>query len=221
MSVGRSVSLLLLATSSAAFAQDDGFCRNGRFPIDNHPVGLAVIAGSGPARFLTDMDGCPSPEARCRQGAYVIPGNRVVTGRSNGSYVCVYYPSRGGGTAGWMDATRLSPVATNPNPPLSAWIGRWSDEGNPRVSFRRRGAGLEVEGEAHWPSPNPSPREFPGGPNEGSIGEPARLSGNSARAAECNVSFILLGDLLIAEDPEGTCGGMNVNFTGVYRRERR
>jgi hypothetical protein len=221
MPIGRSVSLLLLATPSAVFAQDEGFCRNGAFPIENNPVGRGVIVGEGRAQFLTDMDGCPSAEARCRQSAYVIAGNRVVTGRSNGSYVCVYYPSRGGGTAGWMDAARVRPVATNPNPPLSEWIGRWSDEGNPRVRFFRRGADLVIEGQAYWPSPNPSPRDFPGGPNEGSIDEPVRVSGNSARAGQCNISFTLLGDLLVAQDPERSCGGLNVSFTGIYRRERR
>jgi hypothetical protein len=120
-----------------------------------------------------------------------------------------------------MDAARLRPIAINPNPALSEWIGSWSDEGNPRIRFARRGDGLTVDGEAYWPSPNPSPRQFPGGPNVGSVSEPVRVSGNTARAAECNITFTLLGDMLVAEDPDRSCGGMNVSFTGVYRRERR
>jgi hypothetical protein len=215
--------LLLLAASSAAGAmtEDDGTCRNGIFPVQNEAVRLATIAGSGRAYFLGDMDGCPNAEARCRQRTYVVPGDRVVAGRSRGGYVCVYYPSRGGGSAGWMEVGRLEAVATDPNPPLSAWLGSWSEDGNPRVTFERRGSGLAVEGEAYWPSRNPSPRDYPGGPNEGTIGEILQVSGNRAHAPECHVRFTLLGDFIVAADPDMQCGGMNVSFSGVYRRVRR
>lgn len=215
--------LLLLSASSAAGAmtEDDGACRNGMFPVQNPAVGLATIGGSGRAYFIGDLDGCPNAEARCRQRAYVVPGDRVVTGRSNGAYVCVYYPGRGGGTAGWMEAARLVPAPVDPNPPRAAWLGNWSDEGNPRVTFERRGNDLAVEGEAFWPSRNPSPRDYPGGPNDGTIGETVQVNGNRARAAECHISFTLLGDFLVAADPDMQCGGLNVSFSGIYRRERR
>lgn len=219
----RSFGLFLFALSSAAGAvtTDDGSCRNGSFPVQNESFGLATIGGQGRAYFLGDMDGCPNAEARCRERTYVIPGNRVVTGRTSGAYVCVYYPSRGGGTAGWMEATRLVPVAVAANPPRAAWLGDWSEEGNPRLTFLARGNGLSVEGEAYWPSPNPSPRDYPGGPNVGNVGETLEVSDNRARAPECNLSFTLLGELLVAADPDMQCGGMNVSFSGVYRRGRR
>ena len=221
MRLFRSASFLLLASSSAAVAQnDEEFCRNGLFTISNAPIGLATISGRGRAYFLEDMDGCPNAEARCRQGSYVIPGDRVLAGNARGSYVCVYYPSRGGGTAGWMEATRVRRLAANPSPPLSAWVGTWSDEGNPLVRFRRRGAGLAVEGEAYWPSRNPSPQERPGGPNIGGIDEAVRVRGNVAHAPECNITFTLLGEFLLGADPDRQCGGMNVSFSGVYRRGR-
>jgi len=222
MNLARSASFLLfLASSAAAAADDEDWCRNGLFPIQSPSPGLAVIAGRGRAYFLGDMDGCPSPEARCRQRTYVVPGDRVVTGQARAGYVCVYYPSRGGGTAGWMDAARLTAREVDQNPPLSAWVGQWSENGNPRIRFVRRAAGLLVDGESYWPSPNPSPRDYPGGPNEGAVSEAVQVRGNSAHASECNITFRLLGDLLIAADPDMSCGGMNVSFSGVYRRERR
>lgn len=222
MIVARALPLLLLAISTAASAAtpDDELCRNGLFTVQPDPIELAVITPGGRSWFLEDMDGCPSAESRCRQRAYVVAGDRVLTGRTRGRYVCVYYPSRGGGTAGWMDSARIRRIAVDRDPPISAWLGRWSEDGNPTVRFVRRGTDLEVEGEAYWPSRNP-PADFPGGPNEGSIGGIVRVSGNVAHEAECNIRFTLLGDLLVVADPDRNCGGMNVSFSGVYRRERR
>lgn len=216
-------SFLLMAWSSAAGAQvrDEDFCRNGLFTIVNAPIGLARVIGTSRAWFLEDMDGCPNAEARCRQQAYVVPGDRVLVGNARGNYLCVYYPSRGGGTAGWMDAARLRRIESEPNPPLSAWVGRWSDEGDPRIRIARRGRRLTVEGEAFWPSRNPSAEQFPGGPNVGRVDEPLEVTGNAAHARECNISFVLLGDYLVGADPDRSCGGMNVSFSGVYRRKRR
>lgn len=213
--------LLFAASSPAAAAIDDGFCRNGIFGVENPSVGLAVVAGKGRAYFLEDMDGCPNPAPQCRQSSYVIPGDTVVTGRSKGRYVCVYFPNKGGGSAGWMELARLRRIPVRQNPPVRAWVGQWSDLGNPEVRFYVRRGKLMVEGDAYWPSPNPPLSERPGGPNIGNIGEAVRVTGNRAHAAECNISFTLLSDLLVAADPDMQCGGANVSFTGVYRRSRR
>ena len=120
-----------------------------------------------------------------------------------------------------MEAARVSRIEVDANPPVSAWVGRWSEEGNPRIRIARRGRRLTVEGEAFWPSPNPSPDQFPGGPNVGSVDEALEVTGNSAHARICNISFVLLGDYLVGADPDRSCGGMNVSFSGVYRRQRR
>lgn len=215
-------SLLLFAVSSpAAAAIDDGFCRNGIFGVENPSVGLAVIAGKGRAHFLEDMNGCPNGESRCRQNSYVIPGDTVITGRSQGRYVCVFFPNKRGGGAGWMESVRLRPLPVSQNPPIREWVGQWSDLGNPEVRFYVRRRKLMVEGDSYWPSPNPPLSERPGGPNVGNISEPVRVTGNRAHATDCNISFTLLGNWLVAADPDMQCGGMNVSFTGVYRRIRR
>lgn len=213
--------LLFVASSPAAAAIDDGFCRNGIFGIQNSSVGLAAITGKGRAHFLEDMDGCPNAQARCRQTSYVIPGDTVLTGRSRGRYTCVFFPNKGGGSAGWMDSARLRPLPVRRNPSLRQWVGQWSDNGDPEVRFTLRRGRLRVDGDSYWPSPNPSLEERPGGPNIGDIGEPVRVTGNRAHAPDCNVRFILLGNWLVAADPDMQCGGANVSFTGVYRRVRR
>jgi hypothetical protein len=212
---------VLLCWSAAAAAIDDDFCRNGSFPVEHAPFALAAVGGNGRANFWGDMNGCPAAEARCRENTYVVPGDRLVTGRVRGAFTCAYFPNRGGGSAGWIESRRLRAVAVAPRPPLSAWLGQWSAEGNPMVRFRVRRKQLTVDGDSYWPSPNPSLEERPGGPNIGSIAGPVRRSGNQAREPECNVTFTLLGDLLIGADPDMKCGGANVSFSGVYRRQRR
>lgn len=220
MTTTRLFWLLLIAAPSAAAAApaDDGACRNGTFGIENGAVGLGMVAGNGRASFVSDADGCPSAAARCRLKSYLVGGNEVVTGRTRGNYVCVFYPHKGGGTAGWVERARIKVLPVQPNPPVSAWLGNWSDEGNPLVRFYRKQGKLMVEGSAAWPSFNPPLKERPGGPNLGNIGEAVRLSGNRASAPECHISFTLLGDLIVGADPDMQCGGMNVSFSGVYKR---
>lgn len=220
MTTVRSLWLLLVAVPSAAAAAeaDDGTCRNGTFGVDNSIVGLGAVTGTGRAAFVADTGGCPNASAGCRLKSYLVGGDRVVTGRTRGKYVCVFYPSRGRGTAGWLETARLKSLPVRSGPPASAWLGQWSDEGNPRVRFTQRQGKLTVQGDAAWPSFNPSPKERPGGPNIGEIAEAVRTSGNRAYAPECRITFTLLGDLLVGADPQMQCGGLNVSFSGVYKR---
>jgi hypothetical protein len=210
--------LLLCPTSLAAAGIDEGLCRNGIFGVQNNSVGLGKISATGRTHFIYDMEGCPNDSLKCRQNSYVVAGDRVVTGRAEGKYVCVYYPSKGGGTAGWIEASRIKPVRSKQQPPLSAWVGTWSDEGNPIVRFYMRRGKLIVEGSAAWPSFKPSMTERPDGPNIGEIAEAVATVGNRAFAQECEISFTLLENLIVASDPKMQCGGANVSFTGVYRR---
>ena len=39
---------------------------------------------------------CPSAEATCRRSAYLVPGDEVLTGAADGSYVCALFKSQGG-----------------------------------------------------------------------------------------------------------------------------
>ncbi|MNI57350.1 hypothetical protein D3C73_1124050 [compost metagenome] len=78
---------------------------------------------------------------------------------------------------------------------------------------------LHVEGDAYWPSANPTPAQRPGGPNIGAVSAQAVPRGAQVDFVEdtCTVHAQLLGDVLIAAD-NSECGGMNVRFNGVYRR---
>lgn len=219
MSFLRPLGLLLIScpTAGVAAAIDDQFCRNGIFAVQNHEVGIGRITAGKRAFFFNDLDGCPSSDSRCVLKSYLVTGDEVITGRAFGHYLCVYYPKKGG-IAGWLDASRVRRSHVRPDPPLSAWLGRWSDYGNPVVRFYTRKGKLMARADAAWPEFNP-PRDIaPGGPHVGEIDEPVRRSGNRAYAPECGVTFTLLGDFLVGADPKMQCGGVNVSFSGVYRR---
>jgi hypothetical protein len=211
----------VMAANHAQADGDDDFCRNGSFPeTEIHSLGLAKVAAAGSTHFIEDSDpGCPSESQRCRDRAYLVQGNVVLTGRARGSFVCAFFPNRVGGSAGWLrsaDLTRLPAVAA---PPPTAWAGRWRD-GDNDIRLTARGPELAASGSAYWPSANPSPKQFPGGPNLGDMSGVARPQGASVvfgKAEDCRVELALIGDYLVASDNSG-CGGMNVRFNGVYRR---
>jgi hypothetical protein len=211
--------VLTFAQAAPVLAQvDDGMCRNGMFAEENETFGLAKVAGPGKSQFYQDMDGCPAKAASCLTPYYVLPGDRVVTGRSKGDFVCTYFPNAVGGTAGWMPRSRLAALLIDPKPPLSRWFGSWANY-DTNVHFTRSGRGLRVDGMAYWPSAHPALEQRLGGPNMGEISGLLRLTGNRAFEPECKVTFHLLGDILIAADPTRVCDGMNVTFSGVYVRK--
>jgi hypothetical protein len=216
------VFLLALMGAAAAHAQaPDMTCANGQFASEA-AIGQAKVAGTDKLYFLNDSDGCPSEAATCRQRAYVIGGDAVLTGRTVGAYICAYYPSRGGGSAGWVETARLTPQPVDTAPALTAWAGHWVDLDDTITLTIKKGA-LSANGDAYWPSAHPSASQFPGGPN---VGE---LSGDGAPKANrvvftdndpngCTATLTLVGGLLVVAD-NGGCGGMNVSFNGVYTRK--
>ena len=221
--VMRWIAVLLLisaTTASGASPGDEDWCRNGLFPTEP-PFGLAQVTGTGGAYFYEDADGCPDRGAGCRQAAYVVSGDRVVTNRSHGAFICAFFPGRGGGTAGWMPVGRLRTLAVAANPPVAQWLGRWSREGNPEIRITSKAYGLAVSGQAYWPGPV-STAEYPS-PHIGEIDGRLTRKGSRAHygdADDCEINFTLLGDLLVAGD-NTNCGGANVSFSAVYRRVGR
>lgn len=211
---------LLLASATAVRAEED-WCRNGLFPSEP-PFALARVTGKGRAWLHDDMDGCPDKGASCRSRSYVVPGDMVITNRVHGQYTCAFFASRRGfGSAGWVETRRLEPVASDPAPPQAAWLGTWASGDNPVITFRKAGGALNVEGEAYWPGPHPT-RDYPT-VHVGMIDGAVTLESNRGAYADedlCEVSFTLLGPLLIAGD-NGKCGGFNVSFSSVYRRAKR
>jgi hypothetical protein len=85
-------------------------CANGTFPDEKANFGLAVINGGNRA-YLYDVDDCLNP-SRCEKvrAGHVMPGERVITSRTKGNYVCIFFFSNWGST-GWVEKSRLRALA--------------------------------------------------------------------------------------------------------------
>jgi hypothetical protein len=218
--LGTILLLALLAASASRAQPVDLSCSNGSFPTER-AVGLAKVSGGERLVFLKDSDGCPNAQASCLQRAYVVGGDQLLTGRTYGAYICAFYPSPGGGSAGWVPSARLSALPVDASPPLTAWTGHWANIDD-TIDLKVKGAALEADGNAYWPSAHPSASQFPGGPNVGDLSGSATPEGNVVVFTDndpngCTATATLVGTLLVVAD-NGGCGGQNVSFSAVYKR---
>jgi hypothetical protein len=127
----------------------------------------------------------------------------------------------------------LEPV---PERPVADWVGTWDrTEGDAQIRIEAAsGKGLAVAGQATWSSgPGALPRV---GELEGEswpvgvellLGDRRCVAPDRAEKADsipaclgCNARLLLVGETLIVTDNR-MCGGMNVNFDGLYHRTRR
>jgi hypothetical protein len=215
--------IFLLAVLSATVARaqaPDMSCGND-FSSEKS-IGLAKVVGADHLIFLKDTDGCPSEAAACRQRAYVVGGDRLLTSRTVGPYVCALFPNRLGGNSGWVPTARLTPLPVNAAPATAAWAGHWAD-GDDTIGLTVKAAALVADGNAYYPSAHPSTSQFPGGPNVGELEGTAAPTGNRVVFTDndpngCTATLTLVGGMLVVAD-NGGCGGQNVSFSGVYTRK--
>ena len=222
------LSLLLLAPlcpGGRAAAQGEGgnpanWCRNGAFTRDAEEFRTARVSGRRGARvhFSGDDEGCPGASAKCRQKAYVVPGDEVLVSRAFGDWVCTWYqPARGSETVGWLPADRLNVSRPAASRPLAQWLGSWGFYDNSLRLARGRAAGaLLVEGVATWVGVNP------GNVHVGEVKGEAAPAGDVLEVEGddgCHLKLRLVGSYLLASDNK-QCGGVNVSFDGVYRRRK-
>lgn len=218
--------LCLLIFAATASAQDSNgnpanWCRNGLFASDSKEFRLARVRGSRDSRayFYGDDEGCPMQTAKCRQKAYVIPGDQLIVSRAFGEYVCAWFqPARGGETVGWMAASQLEISETDANPSLALWLGIWEFYSNSlRITRGAKPGTLRVEGEAFWHGVNPE------NVHTGEVGGEAAPATGVLNIGDgddiCRATFRLVGPYLLVDD-NGDCGGANVTFDGVYRKKK-
>ena len=194
----------------------EALCDTTSFPnTPPHAIHTARVKPGPRATFLNGRDACPSDAPSCRQTAYVVPGDQLLTGAARGPYTCAYYTNGRSETAGWLPTARLQ---QNPDSTVapSAWIGAWH-YGDSTVIIKKAGPSLLVSAEAYWPS-----KSDPNG-HQGQRDAQARLAGNVLALSDpndpqgCKLTLSLRTTYLIAYD-NTLCGGANVSLSGIYRR---
>ena len=178
---------------------------------------------SGRAYFYsgTEKPGCPAPAESCRRRAYVTAGDVVLLGETRGALVAATFADGRATTEGWLPRSAVTALRAPP-PTLASWRGAWSrDEADIEIGPGARSGTLRLEGHAVWGSHDPD-RVARGGVHVGEFDETAapigdRLGVGDGPPGQCHVLLRLIGPYLVIAD-NNLCGGMNVSFSGVYRR---
>ena len=205
--------LFLMAAAQAAMAGEPGnppdWCRNGAFASDQDNLRIARTLRK--TNLLIDngqKKGCPQAGAVCVLGdSHADRAEELLVNSELPGFFCAYRPSNDDG--GWVAKSDVAVEAPQPSrtPPVSAWIGRWQDDDN-WIRIAHKGNALRLTGRASW-----ARRNF--GDFEGT----STPAANKLETSDdiCKVSMTLVGSYLVVDD-NSQCGGMNVRFTGVYRR---
>ncbi len=186
-----------------------------------------VEVAPGPDRYFhagDEREGCPAPTVACRRKGYVVAGDRLVAWEAKGPLRRVTYLATGAKrpSEGWVETAALRRVTLAPPKPAD-WIGGWSGwESEIDINRGTKPGTFHLGGNATWGSHDPE-RVKNGGVNFGMFGadvpEPAgnALALADSEEPDCRIALRLLGPYLVARD-NGRCGGLNVSFSGVYRR---
>jgi hypothetical protein len=176
--------------------------------FDGIPPRLAVIAASGRA-----VIGVQPPRVH---PPYLVRGNKLVVLGVQAGRACIIFtaPSKAAHvTAGWVDASKITLM-----PEPADWSGDWRSGSEREIRIDPVGAGAyKVDGNATFGASDPG-RVARGAIDTGEISgiiHPAR--GQATLDTSCHVQFWSLGSYLWVVD-DTQCGGMNVSFTGFYRR---
>jgi hypothetical protein len=150
---------------------------------------------------------CP-PGGDCRPSP-LKAGEPIVVYYTEGDWTCAGLP----GGPGWVRSSDTRPITADPSPPRDAWVGTWED-GAGRITIRRSttGGGLALDGTARWDGAN-------GVVHTGQFSTEATPDGNRLHVVQesCVIDLALHGGFILTEDNNG-CGGMNVRFSGIWRR---
>lgn len=226
---------LALAFSGSVSAQEAADCLGFELSA-TQPAALARVLASAPRVWFikgaTELAECPSTAAICRRKAYLVPGDQVLTTRSQAAWTCAtFFDQRGRQTTGWLASDVLGKPETKAFS-AQAWAGEWKRDAEADISIKVTGPNtIELSGTATWGAGDPD-RVARGAVNIGELEAtslptlkplitfiPGQGVMPPAEADEfgCVVSAQRLGDFLLVED-NLRCGGMNVSFSGIYRR---
>lgn len=214
------VAALLLPV--AALAVEPYSCRNGLFPAQLKDVRAARVVAPSKARvhFRDDGQGCPQADS-CIDKAYLVDGDRLLVSTRADGWTCGWYFGKRREFVGWLPTGQIAVDPAPKVPRLGDWTGRWVDNaGIGSITIERSGNALEVSGSTTWRG-GPDGENVHLGDFEGRaqpVGDTlAIIDGDAGNA--CSVALRRVADVLVATD-NGRCGGMNVRFDNLYRKQR-
>ena len=199
-------------------------------------VVLARVTAAPRVNFIKNPDNdarevstCPATGAACRKKSYLVTGDLVLAGRTQGDFTCVSYHAAAGTkpawTTGWLPRTALSPVAPMASPQPADWLGTWSQpEGSIAITDDGIGGRLHIVGDmavATLRNVRTGAFDAQVKPGADSIAflEDGWLPFETNCDSGCRVRMRRIGPFLLVQD-NGNCGGAGVSFTGLYRRGR-
>lgn len=194
------------------------WCRQGFFPKESDRYRIARVTGTAKQKAYfndDDRDDCPGGK-NCASKSYIITGDELIVSREYGNWACSWYvPAKGPPTVGWIATDRIEFAASDVT--SGGWTGKWKYFDN-SIDISKGEAGvLVVKGSAFW-------HGLGDNVHIGELDDKAAPAGNILKLGEeekdeyaCKVTMRLVGKYLIASD-NMNCGGVNVSFSGVYRK---
>jgi len=222
--------LLIAGPASAYDANDPKNC-NGVGWDNEAPWIVARVVAKPRVNFVKSpydddfkAESCPAETAACRKNSYLVTGELVFVGDTNGAFTCINYQSplakKQVWATGWLPSAALAPVARMSPTKASDWIGTWYHPGGPIEIKQADGDSLHVEGGITVPTA----RDFHNGAFEADViprSDMLDLVDNGANYGPgCHVQMQRIGSWLLVGD-NGGCGGAGVTFMGLYRRTKR
>jgi hypothetical protein len=227
--------VVLMAGPAAAYdAYDPNNC-NGVEWDDKRPQRVQKVIAAPRVQFIKspyDDDftatACPADTEACRQKSYLVTGDLVLAGKTQGAFTCATYQSplakKQVWTRGWLPTSALATVEPMATPKRSDWTGTWVQPGGEITIAGGAGGPLSIEGEMIVPTAkdvHTGELKASAMPASDTIAfvDDGSTPFDKTEEGECRVRMQRIGPWLMVEDNSG-CGGAAVTFTGLYRRTK-
>ena len=224
------VLLVLIALSPALADEKPGDCLGVDFDAQ-HAVAIGKIVTDKPqVHFIKSSwedAACPADGTACLAQAYLVPGDLVLLGKKTGAYACASYQSaedrKQRWTNGWLPAASLMAAMPLPSPAQADWIGAWVRAGGEIDIAAAADGGFKIHGEAIYRAAENMHNgviDATAKPADGvlAFADDGSVAFAKAGVDSCLVRMQRVEALLVVED-NGNCGGVDVTFTGFYRRK--
>lgn len=189
-------------------------CRNGLFPSENKSLELFTFNGQKGEKlyFYDDAKGCPSNEDMCKLKSFIIPKNEIIINKIQNGWACAWYQGKRNETVGWVKTKNLLRLKKE-KMSRSKWLGKWVTEGSWINITNFNNTTMHISGLATWGVGDQT--------NTGELDSTIRPTNDRAIMDDeyaCKVNLVRIGKYLIVSDNH-SCGGLNVNFDGVYLKK--